>query len=84
MALDRLKPYIVSGDSSSLQFFMSNALKDLRYYVQMAGDSSAVQRIGDAVSATFDAAVQQGGPRALVPELVSLLAAAGANGNSTH
>lgn len=73
VALDRLKPYILSRDSSTLQFFMSNALKDLRYYVQMAGDSSAVHRIGDAVSATFDAAVQQGGPRAMVPELVSLL-----------
>ncbi|MGE4242103.1 NAD(P)-dependent oxidoreductase [Ramlibacter sp.] len=79
IALDRLTPYILSRDSSTLQFFMANALKDLRYYVQMAADSSAVHRIGDAVSATLDAAVQQGGPRAMVPELVSLLAEAGAN-----
>jgi len=79
VALDRLKPFILSGDSSTMQFFMANALKDLRYYVQMAAESSAVHRIGDAVSATLHGAVQQGGPRAMVPELVSLLALAGAN-----
>lgn len=79
VALERLKPYILSRDSSTLQFFMANALKDLRYYVQMADDTSAVHRIGDAVSATLEAAVEQGGPRAMVPELVSLLAQAGVN-----
>jgi 3-hydroxyisobutyrate dehydrogenase-like beta-hydroxyacid dehydrogenase len=84
VALERLKPYIVSGDSTAMQFFMANALKDLRYYVQMAADTSAVHRIGDAVSATLDAAVQQGGPRAMVPELVSLLAQAGANASSKN
>ena len=84
IALDRLKPYILSGDSSTLQFFMANALKDLRYYVQMASDSSAAHRIGDAVSATLDAAVQQGGPRALVPELVSLLAQSGASATTKN
>jgi hypothetical protein len=41
-----------------------------------------VHRIGDAVSATLDAAVRQGGPRAMVPELVSLLVHAGANASS--
>jgi 3-hydroxyisobutyrate dehydrogenase-like beta-hydroxyacid dehydrogenase len=74
VALDRLKPYILERDASGLQFFMSNALKDLGYYVQMAADTEAVHRIGDAVAGTFDAAVQQGGPRAMLPELVSLLA----------
>lgn len=73
VSLDRLKPYILSRDKSTLQFFMANALKDLRYYVQMAADSSAQHCIGDAVSATLDAAVQQGGPRAMLPELISLL-----------
>lgn len=84
VALDRLKPYILSGDSSTLQFFMANALKDLRYYVQMAADTPAVHRIGDAVSETFDAAVQKGGPRAMVPELVSLLAQSGTHPTSRN
>lgn len=74
VALDRLRPYILERDASGLQFFMSNALKDLGYYVQMAADTTAAHRIADAISGTFDAAVQQAGARALVPELVSLLA----------
>ena len=75
VALDRLKPYLLAGDASGLQFSMSNALKDLRYYVQMAGDVEAVHRLGDAVAATLDGAVAQGGPKTLVPELVRLLGA---------
>lgn len=73
VALDRLKPYLLEGDSSAMQFFMSNALKDLRYYVQMAGDTAAAHRIGDAVATTLDGAVALGGPNAMVPELVTLL-----------
>jgi 3-hydroxyisobutyrate dehydrogenase-like beta-hydroxyacid dehydrogenase len=78
VALDRLKPYILARDASGLQFFMANALKDLRYYVEMAADTTAVHRIGDAVSETLDAAVQQGGARKMLPELVSLLEGDGA------
>ncbi|HWP10915.1 MAG TPA: NAD(P)-dependent oxidoreductase [Ramlibacter sp.] len=78
VALDRLKPYILSRDASGLQFFMANALKDLRYYVEMAADTTAVHRIGDAVSDTLDAAVQQGGARRMLPELVSVLEGNGA------
>lgn len=74
MALERLRPYLLAGDASGLQFFMANALKDLRYYVEMAAHTPAVHRIGDAVADTLATAVQQGGPRAMVPELVSLLA----------
>lgn len=74
VALDRLKPYITARDSSGLQFFMANAQKDLRYYTAMAGDTQAVHTIADAVAETLEEAVRQGGPRAMVPELVSLLA----------
>ena len=79
VALDRLKPYILNRDASGLQFFMANALKDLRYYVEMAADTTAVHRIGDAVSDTFDAAVQQAGARKMLPELVSILEGNGAS-----
>lgn len=77
VALERLKPYILDRDTSSLQFSLANGLKDLRYYVQMAEDTPAVHRIGDAMSETLAAAVQQAGVRAMVPELVSLLAERG-------
>lgn len=74
IALERLKPYLLNEDASGLQFFMANALKDLGYYVNMATDEQAQHAIADAVAGTYDLAVQQGGPRKLVPELVSLLA----------
>ena len=73
VALDRLKPYILARDASGLQFFMANALKDLRYYVEMAADTTAVHRIGDAIADTLEAAVQQGAARKMLPELVSVL-----------
>lgn len=73
VALDRLKPYILQRDASGLQFSMSNALKDLHYYAQMAADTAAVHRISDAVSDTLAAAVQQARADAPLPELVSLL-----------
>jgi 3-hydroxyisobutyrate dehydrogenase-like beta-hydroxyacid dehydrogenase len=74
VALERLKPYLLSQDTSGLQFAMANAHKDLGYYTQMAGDTHAVHTIADAVHATYAQAVAQSGPGALVPQLVSLLA----------
>lgn len=73
VALDRLKPYMLERDPSGLQFFMSNALKDLRYYQAMAGEEQSPHAIADAVVQTYDTAVQQGDPRAMVPELISVL-----------
>ncbi|WP_299510980.1 NAD(P)-dependent oxidoreductase [uncultured Limnohabitans sp.] len=73
-ALDRLKPTLLSGDTSGLRFSMSNALKDLSYYNQMAIDTQADHTVAQAVKNTLEAACQEGNPNALVPELVALLA----------
>jgi 3-hydroxyisobutyrate dehydrogenase-like beta-hydroxyacid dehydrogenase len=75
IALERLKPYLLSRDASGLQFAMANAQKDLGYYTQMAHDTHAVHTIADAVHSTYSAAVEQAGPHTMVPQLVSLLAA---------
>jgi 3-hydroxyisobutyrate dehydrogenase-like beta-hydroxyacid dehydrogenase len=72
-ALDRLKPTLLSGDTSGLRFSMSNALKDLSYYNQMASDTHAAQSIAQAVKGTLEMACSQGHPDAFVPELVALL-----------
>lgn len=77
VALERLKPYLLARDASGLRFAMSNALKDLGYYTQMAQDSGAARAIAEGVQATYERAVAQGSPDTLVPELVSLLAKAG-------
>jgi 3-hydroxyisobutyrate dehydrogenase-like beta-hydroxyacid dehydrogenase len=72
-ALDRLKPYLLERDPSNLQFFMANAVKDMSYYGEMAARSGAAHAIADAVLGTYGEAVERGGPKALVPELVTLL-----------
>ncbi len=72
-ALERLRPFLLSGDPTGLKFAMSNALKDLGYFTTMATDSGAVHRIADAVQTTFDDAVGQGAANAFVPELIALL-----------
>lgn len=73
-ALDRLKPYLLEQDTSGLQFTMTNALKDLTYYSQMARDIGAVSGIADAVTRTLDGGVRHGKRDAMVPELVDILA----------
>ena len=73
VALERLRPYLLQHDASSLRFFMSNALKDLGYYTTMARDSAAARAIAQAVRDTFAHAVTEGGPEKLVPELVDIL-----------
>jgi 3-hydroxyisobutyrate dehydrogenase-like beta-hydroxyacid dehydrogenase len=79
-ALDRLRPYLTTGDPSNLQVFMANAVKDLSYYTEMAGGAQAARAIAEAVRTTFETGVDRGGARALVPELVTLLAAGTASG----
>ncbi len=72
-ALDRLRPYLLAQDPSSLRFAMGNAHKDLGYFTTMAKESAAVHHIATAVQDTFLSAMQLGGADALVPELVSIL-----------
>jgi 3-hydroxyisobutyrate dehydrogenase-like beta-hydroxyacid dehydrogenase len=77
VALERLKPYILSKDASALQFFIANALKDINYYREMAQETNAAREIADAVAATYSGAVEAGVGQRMVPELVSFLAESG-------
>ena len=72
-ALERLKPTLANGDTSGLRFSMSNALKDLSYYNQMALDTQADRTVAEAVKNTLHTACQEGDPQALVPELIAQL-----------
>ena len=72
-ALERLKPTLATGDTSGLRFSMSNALKDLSYYNQMALDTQADRTVAEAVKNTLQTACQEGDPQALVPELIAQL-----------
>jgi 3-hydroxyisobutyrate dehydrogenase-like beta-hydroxyacid dehydrogenase len=72
MALERIKPYLLTQDVSGLRFSIANASKDLGYYQQMAADAQAEGAIAGAVLATLQAALARA-PNALMPELASLL-----------
>lgn len=74
VVLGRLRPYIESADSSSFRFSMSNALKDMSYYVAMTGEVGAANEAASAVRHLYERAVAEGGPNAPVPELIALLA----------
>lgn len=73
-ALERLKPYLLSGDTAGLRFSIANACKDLTYYNTMASDADAPRAIAASVLGTLENALAKAAPGALVPELVTLLA----------
>ncbi len=77
VALDRLKPYLLSKDASTVPFFMSNALKDINYYREMAQESHSAREIADAVAATYHGAVEAGAGQKMIAELVAYLAESG-------
>lgn len=74
VALERVRPYLLAGDTSGLRFSMSNAQKDLGYYQTMARDAGASRDIADGVLATLDAALKAGAGDLMVSQLVDLLA----------
>jgi 3-hydroxyisobutyrate dehydrogenase-like beta-hydroxyacid dehydrogenase len=73
IALERIKPFLLTGDTGGLRFSVANACKDLGYYATMAADAGARRDIAAAVLATLESAHAQA-PQALVPELARLLA----------
>lgn len=72
--LDRLQPYIASRDDSRFRFWISNALKDMRYYTVMAEEIGASHGAADAVRDIYEHGDRVGGRQATVPQLVSILA----------
>jgi 3-hydroxyisobutyrate dehydrogenase-like beta-hydroxyacid dehydrogenase len=73
VALERIKPFLLAGDTSGLRFSLANARKDLDYYNAMATDAGAHREVAAAVLSTLEAAVARA-PQALVPELAAILA----------
>jgi 3-hydroxyisobutyrate dehydrogenase-like beta-hydroxyacid dehydrogenase len=72
MALERLKPFLLAGDTAGLRFSVANGRKDLDYYNTMAADAKSPQAIAAAVLATLESALAQA-PEALMPELPAIL-----------
>jgi 3-hydroxyisobutyrate dehydrogenase-like beta-hydroxyacid dehydrogenase len=72
-ALERLKPYLLRGETSGLRFSMGNALKDLGYYADMARETGSHDAAATAMQSTLAAACQAVDPQTLLPELVGQL-----------
>jgi 3-hydroxyisobutyrate dehydrogenase-like beta-hydroxyacid dehydrogenase len=73
IALERIKPYLLAGDTSGLRFSIANARKDLGYYNTMARDAGAHMAIAGSVLSMLEDAVARTAPGALLPELSTLL-----------
>lgn len=77
-ALERLKPFLLRGDSTGLRFSMGNTLKDLGYYGTMARETGSHDTVATALHATLAQACQQRDPQTLLPEIVAYLSTDGA------
>ncbi|MEO7152229.1 MAG: NAD(P)-dependent oxidoreductase [Burkholderiaceae bacterium] len=75
-ALERMKPYLLAGETSGLRFSIANASKDLGYYQRMAEDAGAARAIAGAVLTTLEDALAQCEPETLLPTLATLLGTA--------
>jgi len=73
VALERMRPMIVSGDSSNVPFTVDNALKDIEYYRAMASGSDTQKGIAGGVAAAILSASKEGHGQAYIPELVRFL-----------
>ena len=71
--LQRLQPYILERDSSGFNFSISNAHKDIGYYLAMVESSGASQSVADGVFGTLNSAMQAGFDQTSIPELISIL-----------
>ncbi|MCG7601087.1 NAD(P)-dependent oxidoreductase [Halomonas sp. McH1-25] len=72
--LQRLQPYILERDNSGFKFSISNAHKDLGYYLEMTNDLNARQSAAEGIYAVLEAAKASGHEQDTIPELISLLA----------
>ncbi|TNE37524.1 NAD(P)-dependent oxidoreductase [uncultured Roseovarius sp.] len=72
IALDRLAPFITTGDRDALPFAISNALKDFTYYRTMSADADAQHLIADGIHRALSDAVDSGEGDAYLPELVRI------------
>lgn len=72
VVLNRLRPFIESGDASGFQFTVSNALKDMSYYCALAKDQHAQDDIAQTIRKAYSEAADAGLAQEPLPKLVEL------------
>lgn len=75
VTLDRLAPFILDGDDSSLKFTISNAAKDIGYYTAMLEQMGGAATIATAIRDVYGREAADGQGDRFVPALIELLAA---------
>ncbi len=75
VVLERLRPFLESGDDSSFRFTIANALKDIDYYATMAQQIGAARDAAQAIRGVYAQAAGRGMAQSSVPQLVGMLAA---------
>lgn len=73
VVLNRMIPFVESGDDSGFQFTLINACKDLRYFTHMAEDQMVSVPIAESMHQTYITASNVGGEEKLIPELIDIL-----------
>lgn len=71
-ALDRIAPFLLSGDTSGMRFSVANAAKDLSYYRQLSRDVGAAHDAADGVGAALDGLAQGGFADSYLSEAAAL------------
>jgi 3-hydroxyisobutyrate dehydrogenase-like beta-hydroxyacid dehydrogenase len=73
VALQRISPFLLTGDPSDVPFALSNACKDLTYYTRTAAEAGVHREIAEAVTKTLQSAVDSGHGSDYVPQLAAVL-----------
>ena len=73
IALQRLKPTLLEGQTDAVPFSLGNAHKDLSYYLDMAQASGAASDVAQGITRTLAHQVDAGHAGLFVSSLVSLL-----------
>jgi 3-hydroxyisobutyrate dehydrogenase-like beta-hydroxyacid dehydrogenase len=71
--LDRLTPYITSGDNSNFRFSIANAHKDISYYLSMVNESTSGNHAAKGINHVLNEAVLTNHAESTLPELISIL-----------
>ncbi len=71
--LQRLQPYILERDSSGFNFSISNAHKDIGYYLTMVEAADAGHTVADGIFSTLNSAMEAGYDQTSIPALITIL-----------
>ncbi|MDH6421745.1 3-hydroxyisobutyrate dehydrogenase-like beta-hydroxyacid dehydrogenase [Polynucleobacter sphagniphilus] len=73
--LRRFQPYILEQDDASFRFTISNASKDLEYYLAMAKEHNASSEMAKTAGKMYANAVGNGDAESTVPQMIDILGA---------